>query len=105
MTDDNTPEDENKPEDAGSGEKLVPDPVENDPSENVESGQSLGASETVGPVTKAANFDTKANEEYSNEDIQHLSDMEHVRARPAMYIGDLTARGLHHLVYEVVDNS
>lgn len=43
--------------------------------------------------------------EYTPEDLQHLSDMEHVRKRPAMYIGDVTARGLHHLVYEVVDNS
>ena len=46
-----------------------------------------------------------ANAEYTPEDLQHLSDMEHVRKRPAMYIGDITGRGLHHLVYEVVDNS
>ncbi|MCA9124884.1 MAG: DNA gyrase subunit B [Planctomycetaceae bacterium] len=46
-----------------------------------------------------------ANSEYKPEDLQHLSDLEHVRKRPAMYIGDTTARGLHHLVYEVVDNS
>lgn len=42
---------------------------------------------------------------YTPDDLQHLSDMEHVRKRPAMYIGDTTARGLHHLVFEVVDNS
>src|SRR4051794_13611703 len=42
---------------------------------------------------------------YSSEDLQHLSDLEHVRERPSMYIGDTTIRGLHHLVYEVVDNS
>ena len=42
---------------------------------------------------------------YSAEDLQHLSDLEHVRERPSMYIGDTTLRGLHHLVYEVVDNS
>src|SRR4051794_12548580 len=42
---------------------------------------------------------------YSAEDLQHLSDLEHVRERPSMYIGDTTTRGLHHLVYEVVDNS
>jgi DNA gyrase subunit B len=42
---------------------------------------------------------------YSSEDLQHLSDLEHVRERPSMYIGDTTVRGLHHLVYEVVDNS
>ena len=47
----------------------------------------------------------RGDDEYESEDLQHLSDMEHVRKRPAMYIGDITGRGLHHLVYEVVDNS
>ncbi|NLX54672.1 MAG: DNA gyrase subunit B [Planctomycetaceae bacterium] len=47
----------------------------------------------------------KPNADYRPEDLQHLSDMDHVRKRPAMYIGDVTTRGLHHLVYEVVDNS
>jgi DNA gyrase subunit B len=47
----------------------------------------------------------RGNTDYTPEDLQHLSDMEHVRKRPAMYIGDITGRGLHHLVYEVVDNS
>ena len=42
---------------------------------------------------------------YTAKDLQHLSDLEHVRERPSMYIADTTARGLHHLVYEVVDNS
>src|SRR4051794_1107426 len=42
---------------------------------------------------------------YSAEDLQHLSDLEHVRERPSMYIGDTTLRGVHHMVYEVVDNS
>ena len=46
-----------------------------------------------------------ANSEYTDKDLQHLSDLEHVRERPSMYIGDTTGRGLHHLVYEVVDNS
>ena len=47
----------------------------------------------------------KANAEYTDKDLQHLSDLEHVRERPGMYIGDTSSRGLHHLVYEVVDNS
>ncbi|MEM1067255.1 MAG: DNA gyrase subunit B [Planctomycetota bacterium] len=46
-----------------------------------------------------------ANSEYTEKDLQHLSDLEHVRERPGMYIGDTSTRGLHHLVYEVVDNS
>lgn len=47
----------------------------------------------------------KPKSEYTSEDLLHLSDLEHVRERPSMYIGDTTVRGLHHLVYEVVDNS
>ena len=43
--------------------------------------------------------------QYSADSIQALEGMEHVRKRPSMYIGDVSARGLHHLVYEVVDNS
>ena len=42
---------------------------------------------------------------YTADNIQSLEGMEHVRMRPAMYIGDIGTRGLHHLVYEVVDNS
>jgi len=42
---------------------------------------------------------------YSADSIQALEGMEHVRMRPSMYIGDVGLRGLHHLVYEVIDNS
>src|SRR5690554_6132676 len=42
---------------------------------------------------------------YGADQIQALEGMEHVRMRPSMYIGDVGSRGLHHLVYEVVDNS
>jgi len=45
------------------------------------------------------------SQEYTADNIQVLEGIEHVRKRPAMYIGDVGTRGLHHTVYEVVDNS
>ena len=46
-----------------------------------------------------------SEKQYTASSIQALEGIEHVRLRPSMYIGDVGVRGLHHLVYEVVDNS
>lgn len=77
-------------------------------------------SDPTPPVTKPSSaapsapsnesFGLIANEpdganDYTADKLEHLSDLEHVRKRPSMYIGDTQTRGLHHLVYEVVDNS
>ena len=53
----------------------------------------------------AKNNGNSGADNYTADNIQVLSGLEHVRHRPAMYIGDVSSRGLHHLVYEVVDNS
>ncbi|MBC7783372.1 MAG: DNA gyrase subunit B [Burkholderiales bacterium] len=54
-------------------------------------------------MTQDGSPDVKS--EYTDDQIKVLSDVQHVRTRPGMYIGGYNTRGLHHLVYEVVDNS
>ncbi len=48
---------------------------------------------------------SKSKSSYSGDDIEVLEGLEHVRKRPSMYIGGVDARGLHHLIWEIVDNS
>ena len=55
---------------------------------------------TDGPTADAGKVDS-----YNESQIRALEGVEGIRTRPAMYIGDTTLRGLHHLIYEVVDNS
>ncbi|KAA5540078.1 DNA gyrase subunit B [Roseiconus nitratireducens] len=57
------------------------------------------------PRSVAESIARTANDAYDSDDLQHLSDLEHVRERPGMYVGDTDRNGLHHLVSEVVDNS
>src|SRR2546423_11154079 len=56
------------------------------------------------PIT-AAEQDFADAQGYTESMIKVLEGIEHVRTRPAMYIGDTTPRGLHHLIWEIVDNS
>jgi DNA gyrase subunit B len=80
--------------------------MSNDLNESSESKEPAKSSE-VSDFHYEAGGETQhnGNADYGAKDLEHLSDLEHVRERPSMYIADTTLRGLHHLVYEVVDNS
>jgi DNA gyrase subunit B len=64
-----------------------------------------GEDSTKKRTAEEAVVKAKGNAGYTADDITVLKGLEPVRQRPAMYLGDISTRGLHHLVYEVVDNS
>src|SRR5580658_4094911 len=68
---------------------------------------AAGSNEETVPAatTDHSNHATPSSGDYNASMIKSLDDVEHVRTRPGMYIGGYNPRGLHHLVYEIVDNS
>jgi DNA gyrase subunit B len=61
--------------------------------------------EKTPPLAEGEHLVATATGEYTGDQIQVLEGLEHVRKRPGMYIGGTSARGLHHLIWEIVDNS
>src|SRR5690606_34485109 len=69
------------------------------------SGRIIPAVHSSERVVVVANAVKESKSSYTGKDIEVLEGLEHVRRRPSMYIGGVDARGLHHLIWEIVDNS
>ena len=82
---------------------MTNDPLQNPPPSDPAE-VPISAAETIDRAADDLAEDRKVATEYGADQLEHLSDLEHVRQRPSMYIADTAARGLHHLVYEVIDN-